>query len=124
MVDDNADERLIYSALLHYHGHEVLEAHNAQVGLDTARRTIPAVILMDVHLPDMNGLRATEILRSIKETSGIPVICVTGYDVMPAAARAAGCADFLRKPVSPPDLIRSVAAVLSRPDQNANPPRQ
>src|SRR5688572_16061756 len=124
VVDDNADERLIYSALLHYHGHEVVEAPTGHAGVETARRMMPAVILMDVHLPDIDGLKATERLKGMKETSKIPIICVTGYDVIPSAARASGCVDLLRKPISPGDLIRSVAKVLGDPMQNAPAARQ
>lgn len=115
VVDDNADERLIYSAVLHYHGHEVQQAEDARTGIDLAKRGMPQVILMDVHLPVMNGLLATEVLRATPETSEIPVVCVTGYDINPAHAMAAGCSWFLRKPIIPGDLVRVVDLLVADP---------
>src|SRR5687768_2281648 len=91
VVDDNADERLIYSAVLHYHGHEVDEAGDARQGIELARTRSPSVILMDVHLPVMNGLLAAEILRATPETSEIPILCLSGYDITLTQAKAAGC---------------------------------
>ena len=113
VVDDNADERLIYSAVLHYHGHEVSEAEDGKSGIDLAKRTLPNVILMDVHLPILNGLMATEILKASPETADIPIVCLTGYDINPAHAISSGCSHFLRKPVSPSDLTRTVNSLLA-----------
>lgn len=115
MVDDNADERLIYTAVLHYHGHEVQEAADARTGIELAKRGLPQVILMDVYLPVMNGLMATEVLRATPETSEIPVVIVTGYDVSPADAIAVGCSSFLRKPISPSDLVSTVNRLVADP---------
>jgi CheY-like chemotaxis protein len=112
LVDDNPDDRLIYSSILLHHGHEVDEAGDAIHALELARNAAPDLILMDVHLPIMNGLLATEILRELPETSRIPVICLTGYDVSASAAISAGCVRFLRKPVEPKKLVDTVAAVL------------
>ena len=114
VVDDNPDERLIYSAVLHYHGHTVDEAADARVGIQLAQDRQPDVILMDVHLPVMNGLLAAEILKATPNTSSIPILCLTGYDVNPAHAIASGCNEFLRKPVAPTDLTRVVDSLLSR----------
>jgi CheY-like chemotaxis protein len=115
VVDDNADERLIYSAVLHYHGHDVDEAADARTGIDLAKSGMPNIILMDVHLPVMNGLLATELLRATPETANIPVVCVTGYDLNPANAFASGCSHFLRKPISPGELVDTVNILLADP---------
>ena len=112
VVDDNADERLIYSAVLHYAGHVVEEAADARTGIEIAKAKQPDAILMDVHLPVMNGLLAAEILRATPATSSIPILCLTGYDVNPTHAIASGCSDFLRKPVSPTELTRVVERLL------------
>ena len=113
IVDDNADERLIYSAVLHYHGHEVSEAVDGKAGIDMARSTQPAVILMDVHLPVMNGLLAAEILKASPDTSDIPIVCLTGYDISRSHALESGCCQFLRKPVSPSELTQAVDSLLA-----------
>jgi len=112
VIDDNDDERQIYSAVLHYNGFDVEEATNALSGIDLAKALKPAAIVMDVRLPGLNGLLATEILRATPETSRIPVVCVSGYDVPPAQATEAGCERMLRKPVPPTDLVLAVRAVI------------
>jgi CheY-like chemotaxis protein len=112
LVDDNPDERLIYSSILLHHGHHVDEAGDAISALELARNSSPDIILMDVHLPIMNGLLATEILRELPETTRIPVICLTGYDVSAQDADAAGCVRLLRKPVDPKRLVEAVDSVL------------
>src|SRR5262245_50039903 len=119
LVDDNPDERMIYSSILLHHGHQVDEAGDAISALELARNLVPDVILMDVHLPIMNGLLATEILRELPETSRIPVICLTGYDVRASDAMSSGCARLLGKPVEPKKLVDAIAAVLQ--DQMPRP---
>jgi CheY-like chemotaxis protein len=121
VVDDNADERLIYAAVLHYHGHDVQQAEDARTGIDLAKSGLPAVILMDVYLPVLNGLMATELLRATPETAEIPVVCVSGYDINPAHAIAAGCSSFLRKPISPNDLVKMVNQLVEDPKSKPEP---
>jgi CheY-like chemotaxis protein len=115
IVDDNPDERLIFSALLEHHGYSVLTSSDGVSAVAAARYHAPAVILMDVYLPDMSGLAATEMIRALPETSAIPVICVTAFDVTSAEARSAGCQRLLRKPVSPTQLISAVSSMLEAP---------
>ena len=112
VIDDNDDERQIYSAVLHYNGFDVEEASNALVGIDLAKSIRPAVIVMDVRMPGLNGLLATEILKATPETSNIPVLCMSGYEVPPDKARDAGCRRLLRKPVAPAELVIAVQAVM------------
>lgn len=114
VVDDNADERLIYSAVLHYAGHTVDQAADARNGIELAKTVHPDAILMDVHMPVMNGLLAAEILRATPATSAIPILCLTGYDVPKAHALASGCSRLLRKPVSPVELTQVVKELLER----------
>lgn len=121
VADDNADERLIFAALLRHHGHEVMTASDARSAIVAAREHKPSLILMDIHLPGMSGLQATEALRSIPETADIPVICVTAFDIHPRDARSAGCERFLRKPISPAELMSTVDLLLDGPHPNASP---
>ena len=121
IVDDNADERLIFTAVLQHHGYRVLTAGDGPSAIDTAQKHAPGIILMDVYLPGMNGLAATKVIRTLPETAGIPVICVTSFDVTAAEAQGAGCQRLLRKPVSPSQLINAVSATLT--DLNAGPPQ-
>ena len=115
IVDDNADERLIFTAVLQHHGYRVLTAGDGLGAIDAAKKHTPGIILMDVNLPGMNGLDATQEIRSSPTTSRIPVICVTSFDVTVAEAHGAGCQRLLRKPVSPSQLISAVTATLTEP---------
>src|SRR5688500_13250361 len=117
VVDDNADERLIYSSVLMHHGHEVEQAGDGASDVELARSFKPDAILMDVHMPVMDGLLAWQSRRAQTDTAGIPILCITGYDIHPSQAAAAGCDRFRRKPIPPRALLDVVAALLDqRPD--------
>lgn len=77
IVEDNANNMMLEKDLLEVAGFEVLQAVNATLGIELARKEKPDVIVMDVRLPDMRGTEAVKILRQNNETSGIPVVFVT-----------------------------------------------
>jgi CheY-like chemotaxis protein len=64
IVDDNADERLIFAAVLQHHGYRVVTAGDGEGAINAAQQYAPAVILMDVHMPGINGLAATQVIRT------------------------------------------------------------
>lgn len=124
VVDDNAEERRMYATMLYYNGFDVLEAEDAIAGLELARDEQPDLILMDYRLPRLDGLLAAEILQAIPETSAIPVLCLTGFNVDGDRARASGCRAVLAKPTRPHELINAVRRWLDdRPDQVDGSPR-
>jgi two-component system, cell cycle response regulator DivK len=108
LIDDNVAERGMYSALLYYNGYDVIEASTAPEGIELAKSRRPNVIIMDVLLPGVDGLVATEILKSIPETADIPVVCVTGYSVSRENAEIAGATELLRKPILTSTLVDAV----------------
>jgi len=108
VVEDNADERAVYSALLYYNGFDVVEAEDGQDAIQLAKTRDPDVILMDVRLPTLNGLLTTEILRATAETQSIPVVCMTGFDLSRERAEESGCRQLLRKPIPPAMLVDAV----------------
>ena len=112
IVDDNADERLIFATLLEHHGYAVVTADDGPTAVTAARQHVPHVILMDVNLPGMSGLTATELIRTMPETADIPVICVTSFDVTIEEARRSGCQRLLRKPIAPAHLISTVDTII------------
>jgi len=77
IVDDNGSNLLLEKDLLEVAGFEVFQSENAAGGIDIARREKPAIIIMDVRLPDMRGTEAARILRQGKETYNIPIVFVT-----------------------------------------------
>jgi two-component system, cell cycle response regulator DivK len=117
VVDDQEDNRAIFSALLEYHGYAVMEAENGLQALDLALARTPGVILMDLHMPVMDGWEATRLLRGDDRTARIPILAVTAEDrTSLARLRDAGFCAFLQKPVRPRTLIRAVVRCLEARD--------
>lgn len=109
VVEDNDDERLIYTDFLRHYGYRILEAKNAQEGVRLAQEHRPDVILMDIRLPLVNGLLATEVLKLARPTADIPVIAMSTYDMSLQRVREVGCINFLAKPIEPRTLVEAVA---------------
>jgi two-component system cell cycle response regulator DivK len=116
VIEDTVDSIRLFRVMLQLEGACVLEADNAVDGLATAQRRRPDLILMDIHLPGMDGLTATRHLRSDERTRGIPILAVTA-SVMPSdldAIERAGCDGCIAKPVEPESFAAEVASYLFR----------
>lgn len=114
VVDDNALNRELLRLVLEQEGYIVSEAMSAEEALKLAAETSPNLVLMDCHLPGMDGLTATRHLKAAPTTSEIPVVAVTAY-AMPGdreKALAAGCHDYISKPVDFSQLITMVAHLM------------
>ena len=108
VIEDDADQREIFSALLYYNGYDVVEAGSMADAYEFLASDKPDAILLDVVLPDANGLEAAAALRSAEATAAIPVVCMTAYDVHLNRATSAGCVALLRKPLNGADLVRAL----------------
>jgi CheY-like chemotaxis protein len=82
VVDDNSNNLMLEKDLLEVAGFEVLQAENALDGIALAEKERPAIIIMDVRLPDMRGFTAGKVLRRGESTQNIPIVFVTA-SVMP-----------------------------------------
>ena len=117
IVEDNEDNRLIYSQYLTHAGFRVLEAGNGAEGLAVARRDRPDIILMDISMPVMDGLTATRHLKADPDLKATPVIALTAH-AMPTdeqLAREAGCDAYVSKPVMPKDVRAEVERWIGSP---------
>ena len=121
IVEDDPHQREIYTRMLFFNGFDVVEAGTASRGVELARTRRPDAILMDVLLPDMDGLEATTLLKSEPETAQIPIICMTSYNVEEARVRAAGCHDLLKKPVGGPVLVKALRDQIGWADSSLLP---
>ena len=122
LVEDNAVNRRLAEYLLRSTGYTVLEAATAREAFDRIRADQPDLILMDLHLPEMDGLEATRRLKGNPATRHIPVVALTAYG-MPGdreRALAAGCAGYITKPIDKAAFLREVAAHLPRDEQRAD----
>ena len=110
VVDDNAVNRRVTASLLRRAGYEVHVATNGFEAIDAVANRRFGVVLMDVRMPDMDGLEATAQIRSLEgEELHTPIVAMTG-DVVPGETRRyldAGMDDCLAKPVTP-ELLRSM----------------
>ena len=77
IIEDNEVNRVLVRDMLRFKGYQTLEAQTAEEGMRVAREKQPALILMDFHLPKMNGIEAFKALRADDKTGSIPVIAVT-----------------------------------------------
>ena len=118
IVEDNEMNRDMLSRRLIKRGYEVDMAVDGEEGLAMARSAPPALILMDMSLPGLDGWEATRQLKAMPETRGIPVIALTAHAMAGdrEKALAAGCDDFDTKPVDLPRLLAKIEALVGRPD--------
>lgn len=112
VVEDNAMNLDMLSRRLVRKGYEVVSAPDGREGIVSARREHPDLILMDLGLPEINGLDATRFLKQDDSTRGIPIIALTAHAMQGdrEMALAAGCDDYDTKPV---DLARLTAKIES-----------
>ena len=115
LVEDNEDNRIVYSTILRYAGHRVLEATDGEAGVALARAERPSLILMDVSIPLLDGWEATRILKADPETRGIPIIALTAHALEEdrAKARAVGCDGYIAKPAEPRVVLAQVQQYLA-----------
>jgi len=114
IVEDNPTNMTLAVFLVQLAGHTVLTATDAETGLTLARGEQPDLILMDIQLPGMDGLEATELLKGDDATRAIPVIALTALAMKgdEARIRAAGCDGYIAKPLVYRDFLAIVAAQL------------
>ena len=119
VVDDNDDSRRIVQAIVRSAGFEVMLARNGKEALEVVERSIPELIIMDVMMPEMDGVQALKTLRSSPRTSRIPVILLTAKaqdsDVMSGYRHGADY--YITKPFTPKQLVYGIRLVL-RKDQS------
>ena len=121
-VEDNPQNMRLVRKILMAAGYEVIEATNGLSGIATAEREKPDLILMDVNLPDINGLEATTRLKASEPSvAAIPVIALTANAMHGDRENcmAAGCDGYLAKPVMKNELLNTVAIFLKHPPASA-----
>ena len=101
IIEDNPKNLKLARDVLNYNGFRTIEAENATDGIALAESQLPAVILMDIQLPDMDGVSALKRLRSQTATATIPVVALTAFAMDADRERllAAGFDGYLVKPI-------------------------
>jgi two-component system cell cycle response regulator DivK len=113
-VEDSIDNLVLVRRILRAAGFELLEATSAREGIEVAEQQIPDLILMDVNMPEMDGLAATEHLRQNPALSHVPIIALTANlmrNVLDEALEA-GCDGYIAKPITVDDLPKQIMSYL------------
>lgn len=115
-IEDNEDNLYMLSNRLARRGYEVVSARNGEQGIAMAASEAPALILMDLSLPIIDGWEATRRLKAEALTRDIPVIALSAHAMAGdrEKAIAAGCDEYDTKPVDLPRLLDKIATLLSR----------
>lgn len=116
VVDDNKVNRLLLARNLEQQGHKVTLAENGQQGLDLARNHAFDVILLDIEMPEKNGLEVLEELTHDASLRLIPVIMISGVEELASVVKSIemGAEDYLHKPINPVLLKARVNATLEK----------
>lgn len=114
IVDDFDDNREMFTEFLSFSGYRVAQATTGKEAIEQAFSLLPDLILMDLSLPELDGIEATRCLKRDERTKFIPILALTGHAVAGHSrdARAAGCAAFLTKPCLPEVLLGEIRRML------------
>ncbi len=114
VVEDNETNLYLIKFILEKNGYEVSEAREGIVGVELAIKEKPDLILMDIQMPDIDGLEATKRIRASGADSKIPIIALTSF-AMPGdkeKALASGCTAYIEKPINPDTFISEIQKYL------------
>ena len=119
LVDDVHDARQAHRGMLETMGHEVIEASDGKGAIQIAATSPPDTIVMDLNMPDIDGLVAVAAIRTISPLRSVPIVGVTAFPQFQPRekALAAGCTAYLEKPLTI-DNLASVLHKLSREERN------
>jgi two-component system, cell cycle response regulator DivK len=99
VAEDHPDSRDALQMLLEVHGFQVETAADGRKAVDKATALRPDLVLMDIMMPEMDGFEATRLLRSRPEFDSVPIVALTAMDGAREMVLAAGCDDYLSKPI-------------------------
>jgi len=111
LIEDNAQNRYLANFLLESRGWEMVHAEDGPTGVALASQVNPALILLDIQLPGMDGYAVAHALRADPALHAIPIVAVTSYAMAGDRERclAAGCNGYIEKPIDPQTFADEVA---------------
>jgi len=114
VVEDNSDNLRLISYALRRYNYEVIAAETGMKGVDMAIAEHPAFIIMDINLPDIDGLEATRRIRQSSANGDIPIIAITSNAMAGDMDRvlAAGCSGYFEKPIDPLTIMDKIHVLL------------
>ena len=114
IVEDNTQNMYMMTYLLEHAGFEVTQAYDGSAGIDAASATTPALILLDIQLPVMDGHAVARALRASPPLAGVPIVAVTSHAMVGDREKilAAGCTHYIEKPIDPDTFVAEVVRFL------------
>ena len=121
IAEDRHDNLIVLKEILRLTDCKIYVAKNGQEAIEIAGKERPDLILMDMQMPVMDGFKATKHIREMEELKDIPIIGLTARAMKEDREKvlAAGCSDYLTKPVMPNDLLRKVEEWLHKISENS-----
>ena len=115
VIEDNELNMKLFRGLLAVNNYRVLEATDAETGIQIAHEHNPDIILMDIQLPGMDGLEATRTISTDPDLKDIPVVALTSYamDGDKEKALNAGCAGYISKPIDTQNFLETVSQIIN-----------
>lgn len=113
-IEDNRENRTLVKRVLEAEGYVVLEADDGPSGLRVIEEEIPALILMDINLPEIDGYEVTTQLRQMEALDGVPIVALTANVLRGDRERSldAGCDGYIQKPIDVDLLPAQIGAFL------------
>ncbi len=114
IADDDSEMLEILSSMLEEEGYVVVRAENGQEAVDLARKELPALVMLDIHMPKMDGLSACKEIKSDKVTKGVPVVMLTVEGSINEIQQAIsyGAKTYITKPSSKEEILKVVKSIL------------
>jgi two-component system cell cycle response regulator DivK len=111
VVEDNEKNLILIKDVLKYYGYEVIEAENGKIGVELAKQHQPALILMDIQMPVMDGFTAIAVLKNDPATRSIKVLALTSFAMKGDKEKImqAGFDDYIAKPINTrtlPEIVK------------------
>jgi CheY-like chemotaxis protein len=114
VVEDNTLNMKLVRGLIKIGKYHMLEANDAELGIQLVREKRPDLVLMDIQLPGMDGLSATKIIKEDPELKDTPIVALTSYAMQgdKEKALAAGCTGYIAKPIDTRKFLKTVSQYL------------
>lgn len=115
-IEDNRDNRILVKRVLEAEGYQVLEAGDGVTGIELAKKENPDLILVDIHMPDMDGYEVTRRLRVLEQFKQVPIVALTAKVMKGDREKTlqAGCSGYIQKPIDVDLLPAQLAAHLQQ----------
>ncbi len=115
IIEDNEQTLYLLTFILKKHAYEVVQARDGRAGIELAGRVEPALILLDIQLPVLDGYAVARELRSNAALAAVPIIAVTSYAMAGDRERilAAGCTGYIEKPIDPDTFMSQIEQCLA-----------